>query len=67
MEQHRLHKQLIQRRHYLGLSQAKLAEKMDVVQSEISRLENGGNCGLELLLKWSQALDGEVVVRFGNE
>ena len=41
----------------LKLTQAELAEKVNVDRSMISKLESGGGCSLDLAIKLSKALD----------
>jgi ribosome-binding protein aMBF1 (putative translation factor) len=61
---YRLARQLLQRRHALGLTQEQLAAAAAVRQSEISRIENGrGNPTVLTLSRLADALGLEVVLR----
>lgn len=47
-----------------GLSVAKVAELMEVQQTSLSRIINGGNTTVEMLEKIAKALDVEIVELF---
>jgi transcriptional regulator with XRE-family HTH domain len=52
------------RRVELGLSQTELAGKAKLLQRDISRVENGLNCGAKTLFKILKALSGDLQVKW---
>lgn len=61
----RVIEQIVQQREKLGLTQAKLAEKIGVSQPFIARLENdeASNLSLETLVKIAHALNSDIDIK----
>lgn len=58
---------LRQLRELAGLTQVELAERLDMTQAQISKLEARTDCKLSTLQRVVKALDGELEVKLGRQ
>jgi len=50
-------------RNKMGLSQKELAEKANITQQQLSKVENGINCNMTTFLKVCHALDIQIALK----